>query len=71
MKEHVFGVHHTTSMHHVKRMRDMIENYSDIRERFIYFIFQTDMLEWEKMKTDKIYTMNELLKPLNIIKNEN
>ena len=70
MKEHIFGIHHATSMHHVNRMRELLTNYSDIRERFIYFIFQADQRAWEKMKTDKIYTIEELLKPIKIIKNE-
>ena len=33
MKEHIFGIHHATSMHHVNRMRELLTNYSDIRER--------------------------------------
>ena len=70
MKNHVFGLHHSTSIYHVKKMRDMLINYSDVRERFLYFIYQADIREWETMKFDGIYSIDELYKPIKNLKNE-
>ena len=70
MKNHVFGIHHATSIYHVKKMREMLMNYSDVRERFLYFIYQADIREWENMKFDNIYSIDELYKPIKNLKNE-
>ena len=67
MKKFVFGIHHASSIHHCKVMENdlylsnlNIKRYKKIRKQFITFLYYADRSEWEKLKIDQAFSIEEL-----------
>ena len=67
MKRFIFGIHHASCIHHCKVMENdlylsnlNISKYKTIRKQFITFLYYADRSEWEKLKIDQAFSIEEL-----------
>ena len=67
MKNYIKGIHHASSIHHCKVMENdlylsnlNISKYQTIRKQFITFLYYADRSEWEKLKIDQAFSIEEL-----------
>lgn len=60
MNRHIIGIHHASSIYHCRLMEKEIQIYKNIRKQFITFMWYADPIEWEKMKIDMTYSIEEL-----------
>ncbi len=60
MKNYIKGIHHASSIYHCTLMEKEVEIYKEIRKQFITFMWYADQSEWEKMKIDRAYSIEDL-----------
>ena len=60
MKRYIKGIHHASSIHHCRLMEKEIDLYKDIKKEFITFMWYADQVEYEKMKIDQVFSMEDL-----------
>ena len=67
MKRFIHGIHHANCIHHCKVMENdlylsnlKINKYKKIRKDFITFLYYADNKEWEKLKIDQAFSIDEL-----------
>ena len=49
MKNHIYGMHHATSIHFKNKLEFEIEHYNEIHQEWTDFLFFTDHDEWNKL----------------------
>jgi hypothetical protein len=60
MKEYIVGAHHATSIHHCRKFEFEVEQYKEIRKEWISFLYYADNREWQKLKIDMRFPIDEL-----------
>ena len=60
MKEYVYEINHATSIYQCRLLEKELSTYKKVRKNFITFMYYADRREWEKMKIDMYYTVDEL-----------
>lgn len=60
MDRYIIGIHHSSSLYNCRFMERELDVNKKIRKQFITFMWYADPIEWEKMKIDMAYSIEEL-----------